>query len=42
MVRLVMWSEVRNPEEKTKKAVVLKDASCVKEWLESCLPKGPF
>ncbi len=42
MVSLVMSSDVRNPEEKTKKAVVLKNVPCLKEWLMSCLPNGPF
>ncbi len=38
----MMLLDVRKPEEKTKKAVVSKDAFCVKEWLMSCLLNGPF
>ncbi len=36
-----MLSGVRKDEVKTKKVIVLKAASCVREWFRSGAPKGP-
>ncbi len=40
-MRLEMLSDVRKDEVMTKKAVVLKAAVWVKEWLMSGAPNGP-
>ncbi len=41
-MRLCRLLTVRNHDKKAKKAIVLSDASCMKEWVISCFPKGPF
>ncbi len=41
VVRLEMLSVVRKDEVMTKKAIVSKAASCMKEWLRLGAPNGP-
>ncbi len=33
---------MRNPDKMVKKTIVSSNASCIKEWLMSCFPKGPL
>ncbi len=40
-MRLFRLLPVRNPDKMVKKVVVSSNASCMKEWLVSCFPKGP-
>ncbi len=40
-MRLEMLSAMRKDNVMTKKVIVLKAASCMKEWMRSGVPKGP-
>ncbi len=41
-MRWLVLCSVRNPDEMTKNAIVLNEASCINEWLVLGFPKGPF
>ncbi len=41
-MRLCTSLFMRNPNKMVKKAIMSSNASCRKEWLVSCVPKGPL